>query len=160
MDAETETRPGCPKGAAARSPGLGTTASMNAQVGPTRFVTGDSGGNLAYSSFGPSDIGDLKTRTGTLEGQVGTLQGQVGVLQRDVRRSYGGIATAIAIGGAMIPPGDKLAVSFNLANFRGEQGFSIAGVVRLSDHAYLSGGFAGSTVKGSEGERIGITFGW
>jgi len=134
--------------------------NQTAQVGPTRFVTGDAGGTLAYSSFGPSDIGALQTRTGTLEGQVGTFNSQVGAIQRDIRRTYGGIATAIAMGGAMIPPGDKVAVSFNLANFRGEQGFSVAAVVKLTDHAYATGGFAGSTVKGSSGERVGVTFGW
>ncbi|MBC9030833.1 YadA-like family protein [Sphingomonas sp. JC676] len=136
-----------------QAPGLGSAASAAAQSGPTHFVTGDSAGNLAYSSFGPSDIDALQARTGTLEGQVG-------LLTRDIRRSYGGVATAIALGGTLLPPDSRLAISFNLANFRGEQAFSVAGVVKLSDHAYANGGFAGSTVKGSTGSRIGVTFGW
>ena len=33
-------------------------------------------------------------------------------------------------------------------------------VARVTDNVWASGGFAGSTVKGSTGGRVGVTFGW
>ncbi len=41
-----------------------------------------------------------------------------------------------------------VSVNFNLATYRGEQGFSGAGAFVRAARVYVSGGFAGSTVKG------------
>ena len=54
----------------------------------------------------------------------------------------------------------SFAVSFNLATYRGQQGFSGAAVAKVGQRAWFSGGIAGSTVKGSTGGRVGVTFGW
>lgn len=137
--------------------GIGSAASTSAQVGPTRYVTGDAGGNLGYSSFGPADITDLQSSVGTLGGQVNFLGNQVANLQGQSRQANGGIAAAMAMRGALLPPDTTVAVSFNLATYRGEQGFSGALVARVSDHVWVSGGFADSTVKGSTGGRAGVT---
>jgi hypothetical protein len=77
-----------------------------------------------------------------------------------MRRADAGIAAAMAMGGTIMPPNSTFAISFNLATYRGQQGFSGAAVARVTDHAWVSGGFAGSTVKGSAGGRVGVTFGW
>lgn len=66
----------------------------------------------------------------------------------------------MALGGTVIPPDASFSLSVNLATYRGEQGFSAAAVARLDDRVWLSGGIAGSTVKGSTGGRVGVTFGW
>jgi hypothetical protein len=63
------------------------------------------------------------------------------------------------LGGAVIVPDSKLSLSFNLATYRGEQGFSGAVVGRVSRRVYVSAGVAGSTAKGSTGARVGISFG-
>ncbi len=54
----------------------------------------------------------------------------------------------------------KFAVSFNLATYRGQQGFSGSAVVKASDHVFFNAAVAGSTVKGSSGGRVGVTFAW
>ncbi|UIJ46258.1 YadA C-terminal domain-containing protein [Sphingomonas cannabina] len=59
-----------------------------------------------------------------------------------------------------MPPDSRLALSFNLATYRGEQGFSGAAIARVTDHVWVSGGIARSSVKGSTGGRMGMTFGW
>jgi hypothetical protein len=82
------------------------------------------------------------------------------VLERHARQANGGIATAMAMGGTMIVPDSNVSISFNLATYRGEQGFSGAAVVRLTPRVYVSGGVAGSTVKGSTGGRVGVAFGF
>ena len=90
-----------------------------------------------------------------------TAQASVGAQIFTVdRNANGGIAAAMAMGGTIMPADAKFAVSFNLATYRGEQGFSGAATVRVSDHVYVSGGFAGSTVKGSTGARAGMTLAW
>ena len=66
----------------------------------------------------------------------------------------------MALGGTLLPPDTTFSVSFNLATYRGQQGFSGAAVARVTDQVWVSGGFAGSTVKGSTGGRVGVTFGW
>ena len=79
---------------------------------------------------------------------------------RGFRRANGGIAAAMALGGTMIVPDSTVSVSFNLATYRGEQGFSGTVAVRAAPRVYISGGFAGSTVKGSTGGRVGVAFGF
>lgn len=83
-----------------------------------------------------------------------------GANDRRFRHANGGIATAMALGGTMIVLDSMVSVNFNLATYRGEQGFSGAVVVRAAPRVYVSGGFAGSTVKGSTGGRVGVAFGF
>lgn len=76
------------------------------------------------------------------------------------RQANAGIAASMALGGTIIPQDAKFAMSFNLATYRGEQGFSGSAVVRANDHVYVNAGFAASTQKGSTGGRVGVTFAW
>ena len=75
-------------------------------------------------------------------------------------RAEGGIAAAMAMSGMMIPADAEGAASFNLATYRGEQGFSGVIVQKLAPKVYANFGISGSTVKGTTGARIGVTFGW
>jgi hypothetical protein len=99
-----------------------------------------------------------------VDGRLGEIDARIDALSetsdRRFRQANGGIAAALALGGTVMPPDSRVAVSFNLATYRGEQGFSGAVVARVTDHVWVSGGFAGSTVKGSTGGRAGVTFGW
>ena len=103
-------------------------------------------------------------RLTSLEAVQLSLAGRVGSLESQVVTNYasanGGIAAAMALGGTVMPADAKFALSFNLSTYRGEQGFSISAVVRASDHVYVQGGIAGSSVKGSTGGRVGVTFAW
>jgi len=137
--------------------GLSSDASRAAQEGAVRLVTTDMAGNLATADINVAELNGYGRRIGTLESQVSALQGSMG---RGFRRADGGIAAAMALGGTVMPADMHLAVSFNLATYRGQQGFSGAIVARVSDHMWVSGGFAGSTVRGSDGGRAGVTFGW
>lgn len=76
------------------------------------------------------------------------------------RQASGGIAAAMAMGGTIIPADAEGAVSFNLATYRGEQGFSGIAVIKAAPKIYFNAGIAGSTVRGSTGGRVGVTFGW
>jgi hypothetical protein len=137
--------------------GLSSDASNAAQAGALRLVTTDMAGNLGTMDIDMSAIQGLGGRVGALESQVAALGG---ALARQARQADGGIAAAMAMGGTVMPPNTTFAVSFNLATYRGQQGFSGAVVARVSDHVWVSGGVAGSTVRGSTGGRAGITFGW
>ena len=76
------------------------------------------------------------------------------------RRLNGGVAAAMALGGTMVVPDSTVSLNFNLATYRGEQGFSGAVVVRAARRVYVSGGYVGSTVRGSSGGRVGVAFGF
>jgi autotransporter adhesin len=140
--------------------GLGSAASAAAQTGTTKFVTGDSLGNLAYSTFSTADIANLQKSVADLTGQFSTISTQIEGLGRRAREADGGIAAAMALGGTMLLPDTSVSVSFNLATYRGEQGFSGAVVAKVRENVWVSGGIGGSTVKRSTGGRVGISFGW
>ncbi|PFW58814.1 hypothetical protein COL27_32170, partial [Bacillus sp. AFS075960] len=97
---------------------------------------------------------------GAIDSSLNALDNRIDALSlgndRRFREATGGIATAMALGGTMIVPDSTVSVSFNLATYQGEQGFSGAAVVRLTPRVYVSGGFAGSTVKGTTGGRVGV----
>lgn len=96
------------------------------------------------------------SRLTSLEGLVG---GFAAVIDDNRRQAEGGIAAAMAMGGAVIVPDSKVSINFNLATYRGQQGFSISVAGQVGEKTYITAGVAGSTVKGSSGGRIGIAFG-
>jgi trimeric autotransporter adhesin len=96
------------------------------------------------------------SRITSLESLVG---GFGATIDANRREAEGGIAAAMAMGGAVIVPDSNVSINFNLATYRGQQGFSAAIAGRVSEKVYITGGVAGSTVKGSTGGRIGIAFG-
>ncbi|WP_158298935.1 YadA-like family protein [Sphingomonas psychrotolerans] len=59
----------------------------------------------------------------------------------------------------MIVPDSAVSMSFNLATYRGQQGFSGSVVGRISPKIYVNAGVGGSTVRRSTAGRIGISFG-
>ena len=99
-----------------------------------------------------------------VDGRLGAIDTRIDVLSASTDRRFhqanGAIAAAMALGGTMIVPDSTVSMSFNLATYRGEQGFAGSVVVRASPRVYVSGGFAGSTVKGSTGGRVGVAFGF
>lgn len=95
----------------------------------------------------------------TLQGQVGSLQTSVNGLRRNIKEANAGIAAAVALGGTMIVPDSAVSMSFNLATYRGQQGFSGSLVGRLSPRIYVNAGVAASTMRGSTTGRVGISFG-
>jgi hypothetical protein len=140
--------------------GVGSAASNAAQSGTLKLLTTDAAGNLGTSALDIATLGGLPNRVNLLEQQTAALDARTVVLERHAVQANGGIATAMAMGGTMIVPDSDVSVSFNLATYRGEQGFSGAAVVRLAPRVYVSGGIAGSTVKGSTGGRVGVAFGF
>lgn len=150
-------------GAVASAPNsvaLGTGSIANAantvsvgSVGNERRVVNVAPGTLSATStdaVNGSQLYAVQQSTGLLASQITLNQ----------RQTNGGVAAAMALGGTIMPGDAKLAISFNLATYRGEQGFSTAVTAKASDHVYVSAGFTGSTVKGSTGARVGMTLAW
>ena len=59
----------------------------------------------------------------------------------------------------MVVPESPVTFNFNLATYRGEQGFAGGLVGRVAPNIYINAGVAGSSQKGSTGGRVGIAFG-
>lgn len=144
--------------------GINSDASRAAQQGALRLVTADGAGNLGTTSFDLDRLNALPGQVSALSSQISAFDARLAQfgagLERIERSANGGIAAAMAMGGTVIPSDMTVALSFNLSTFRGEQGFSGVAVGRISERVWVSGGIAGSTVKGSTGGRIGMTFGW
>jgi autotransporter adhesin len=110
----------------------------------------------ALNNVQDNRLTSLESQTALQGNRITALEAQLPILERQIN---GGVAAAMALGGTVMPPDTNFAVSFNLATYRGEQGFSASAVARVSDKVWVSGGFTGSSVKGSTGGRVGITFG-
>ncbi len=145
--------------------------SRAAQQGALSLVTTDAFGNLASLSIDPNGLVGLQDRLDGIEGRLDGVDsrldgvdGRLGALElssaRNRRYASGGIAAAIALSGTTIIPDKDVSMSFNLANFDGEQGFSTSIVTRVTDEVYISGGVTGSTVRGTTAGRIGLSFGF
>lgn len=117
-------------------------------------------GNLAYSTFTTADIANLQKSVGDLTSEFSNINTKIDGLGQRARQADGGIAAAMALGGTMLLPDTSVSVSFNLATYRGEQGFSGSVVARVRENVWISGGIGGSTVKRSTGGRVGVSFGW
>ncbi len=126
---------------------------------PSAQAVVDSGQNTRLTTLETLNAGS-GTRLAALETLTGNFGGRISNLELESRQSMGGIAAAMAMGGAVIVPDANVSMSFNLATYRGEQGFSGSVIGRVSEKVYISGGVAGSTVKGSTGGRVGVTFGF
>jgi hypothetical protein len=146
-------------------PGLLTTSDA-AQAGQEFFVTVDSNGTLGKGAQSSAAISQLGSQVGALQQSQALIDDQVAALQtgqlalgRGLRQANGGIAAAMAMGGMMVVPDSTVSLNFNLSTYRGSQGFSGGLAARVAPKVYISGGIAGSTVKGSTGGRVGIAFG-
>jgi hypothetical protein len=135
------------------APGLTGASSRASQSGATQFVTTDSAANLSAAGFGPAEISNLFEWKAGISSEVASLKG-------DIRRANAGVALAMAMGGTVIPPGTTMALSFNLAPFRGEQGFSGAFVGRITRNIWVNASAAIGTGGSSSGGRAGFTIGW
>ena len=123
-------------------------------------VTGVTAGALNATSTDAVNGSQLYATNQNVAANTSSIAALQNGLALETKQERGGIAAALALGGTFLPPGKTLAMSFNLATYRGEQGFSGAIVGQVAPNVYLNAGFAGSTVKGSVGARAGITFGW
>ncbi|MEQ1497390.1 MAG: YadA-like family protein [Novosphingobium sp.] len=150
-------------GAVASAPNsvaLGTGSIANAA---NTVSVGSAGNERRVVNVAPGTISAASTDA-VNGGQLYAVQQSATMLANQVtlnqRQNEAGIAAAMALGGTIMPADANLAISFNLATYRGEQGFSTAVTARASDHVYVSAGFSGSSVKGSTGARVGMTLAW
>jgi trimeric autotransporter adhesin len=138
-----------------RMAGIASAASLAAQSGPTNFVTTDSSGNLAASSFSPAAITSLQS-------QVTSLQSQVLDNRMEART---GTAVALAAGSMpALQPGRKFALSAGYGNFEGANAFGVGATALLYDgKSFAVVGNVGGAVgleRSAGGGRGAVSFQW
>jgi autotransporter adhesin len=150
--------------------GVASNAQAAAVTAQTVATAAQTGANSALAQNATQDTrmnamdvlnNTQNSRLAALEalstGRIDALEGRV---DRIDRMANGGIAAAMAMGGTMVVPDSTVSMSFNIATYRGQQGFSGAIVGRIAPKVYINAGVAGSTIKKSTGGRVGVTFGW
>ncbi len=146
-------------------------AQLDAAIaGSSTVVVGGSTNSLQSASStatgtGAVALGDGQTANGRGAVAIGdpnvsTGVGAVTAGGVGLHEATGGIAASVALGGMMVVPDSNVSINFNLATYRGEQGFAGGVVARVAPKVYISGGVAGSSVSGSTGGRVGIAFGF
>ena len=142
------------------------TAQTTANTGVTNAAAAQTSANTALTQNLAQDnrLNAIDTLNATqnsrlsgAEAGISALADQIGI---NDRQTQGGIAAAIALGGAVIVPDSNVSVNFNLSTYRGQQGFSASFAGRVAPKTYITAGVAGSTVKGSTGARVGVAFGF
>lgn len=135
---------------------VATAAQTGANTALTQNATQDTRMN-AMDVLNTTQNSRLAALEALSTGRIDALEGRV---DRIDRMANGGIAAAMAMGGTMVVPDSTVSMSFNIATYRGQQGFSGAIVGRIAPKVYINAGVAGSTIKKSTGGRVGVTFGW
>ncbi|MGL5837462.1 MAG: hypothetical protein ACRCY3_03070 [Sphingorhabdus sp.] len=102
----------------------------------------------------------LNSQLAGMSSRMDSLEGRIMQNEKALRQNVGGIAAVAALGGTTIVPDSRLSVNFNLATYRGEQGFSGTVAFQVTPKVYVTGGIAGSTVKGSTTGRVGVAIGF
>jgi autotransporter adhesin len=127
-------------------PGVTSTASRQAQSGPTQVLTTDAAGNIASANI---DVNRISS-------DISSLRGDVSSLRKETRK---GIAAAMAMTAAPKPsaPG-KTSWSTNLAGYHGEVATSFA-VAHMFDTNYpvIFDASVGYAPGGSAGVRVGLS---
>ncbi len=70
-----------------------------------------------------------------------------------------GVATAVAMSGAVFLPGKQFNVTMNVGAYEGETAFSLQGNFLVNEGFAFNAGVAGGSGSGTAA-RVGVTFGW
>ena len=103
-------------------------------------------------------VAGLDTRTTALESGMLDLDDRIGDVDR---RSRGGTAVAIALGGNSFLPGKQFNLTGNVGTYRGAVAGSLQVGAMVSENTAFNAGVATGLNKGGKiGARAGFTFGW
>jgi hypothetical protein len=136
--------------------GVGSADSLAAQD-PTsiRFVTSDSGGNLALSAFDPSSLA-TSASVSALDSRVTSLEGTVGENREEAR---GGTALALAAAGLRYDDRpEKLSIAGGVGHFKGLTGLSFGVGYATSDTFRINGAVSGVPELGDVGFSAGVSW--
>lgn len=125
-------------------PGIASSASRAAQVGPVALVTSDAQGNLA------TDDGSFS----------GAVSGAIGGLDKQVKENRDGIAMALALQSPSLAGAESYAFSAGWGGFDGGSAFAASGAVRIAPRAQLDGGIGIGLRENTLGGRVGVTIKW
>ena len=99
-----------------------------------------------------------------LSNDVGLLSGRLDTLSfrlEDVdNRMRGGIAAAMAMGGAPIVPDKNVSMTIAASTYGGEQAFAGSITGRVSESLYISASVSGNTGDSTVGARVAGTIGF
>jgi autotransporter adhesin len=126
-----------------------TLAGLAAPVGSTRFVTTDSGGNLAYSQFGPDSIA-------TLGGSITSLSSEIGQTRTEARA---GTALALATAGLRYDDrAGKLSLAGGFGHFKGQSGLALGLGYNTSEDFRMNAAVSATTGQGDIGVSVGASW--
>jgi hypothetical protein len=119
-----------------------TVASNAAQSGVKYVVTVHGNGVLGRGAISSGQavlkadqeaaLASTKAQQAVIDDAVAAHCAQITSLGRRLDGANGAIAAAMAMGGIMVVPDSNVRMNFNLATYRGEQGFASGIVGRLS----------------------------
>lgn len=75
-------------------------------------------------------------------------------------QAFAGVALALSMGGATLPPGKSSAISVGMGTYKNQEAFSASAQFLVNPNMVLTGGL-GVTGRGKDvGTRVGLTIGW
>jgi autotransporter adhesin len=131
--------------------GVVSATSTDAVNGSQLYAVGTQvNRNTANISSLSTDVFDLQNMVNQNSADIDDLSQQ----------ALSGVALAMSMGGAVLPPGKDSAVSVGVGTYKGEQAFSASALFLVNPNLILSGGVGITSSDSNVGARVGLTFGW
>ena len=120
----------------------------------------DMGGKYRVKNLAdPVNAGDAVNK-GYVDGVAVSLKTDLNRAFKEIDKTNGGVAIAMALGGLTMPDGKNFAVNASLGFFQDKQAFAAQAAVRVDPNWIINGGI-GFTGEGDQiGGRLGITAAW
>lgn len=131
--------------------GVVSATSTDAVNGSQLYAVGTQvNQNSAFISSLTDEVFDLRNLVGENAADIDGLRDQ----------AFAGVALALSMGGATLPPGKNSAISIGMGTYKNQEAFSASATFLLNPNMVLTGGL-GVTGNGKDvGTRVGMTLGW
>ena len=116
-------------------------------------------GNSITGLAAPVDASDAANK-GYVDGVAVSLKSDINRAFKEISKTNGGVAIAMAMGGLTMPDSKTFAVNASLGFFQDQTAFAAQAAVRVDPNWVVNGAIGFATEGGQIGGRLGITAAW
>ena len=119
----------------------------------------DMGGHAITGLSGPVNSGDAANK-GYVDGVAIGLKSDINRAFKEIDKTNGGVAIAMAMGGLTMPDSKNFAINASFGFFQDQTAFAVQSAVRVDPNWIVNGAVGFATEGDQFGGRLGITGAW